>query len=198
MFSFDHRQSRIKWTRDLFPQRNPAKYLVQLIFPGVLAVSCLTSLYAVRVMSFSQAHVENSSDSNAFSSRELPGFIHQHNSRRLFRFGIYVSAQTEKYADTLKRAVAVRKWVRDQQSDKPEAWQKPYLDDSEDPEQLLREQRAGFHSACRRFSYILAGSLLSVGLDARVVSLAEDFSDSARSHTLVEVWIAGAQQMGAA
>ena len=63
-------------------------------------------------------------------------------------------------------------------------------EDSVDPEVLLAQQRRGVPGACRRFAYVYLGSLLSAGLNARVVSWDTSFYDrETRGHTLVEVWI---------
>ena len=85
--------------------------------------------------------------------------------------------------------MAIRQWVRNQQSDDPRDWLGPYPEDTEEPKKLLEEQRNGVHSACRRLAYIFSGALLSFGFDSRVVNVSEDFRRDGRTHTLVEVRI---------
>jgi Transglutaminase-like superfamily len=59
------------------------------------------------------------------------------------------------------------------------------------PDILLAQQRRGVPGSCRRFAYVYLGSLLSAGLNARVVNWNSSFYDrtSRGGHTLVEVWI---------
>jgi hypothetical protein len=164
--------------------------LLKAFLSGALSVICFL---VFTNMAFTRADVQNTSDLKAFSTRELPGFVHQRQdseSLKEFRQFINFHLREEKHSP-LETAIAVRKWVRDQQSDSPDAWRAPYLDDSEDPKRLLEELHHGFRSACRRLSYILVGSLLSVGLEARVVYVGENFKDSGLNHTMVEVWIDG-------
>jgi hypothetical protein len=62
--------------------------------------------------------------------------------------------------------------------------------DHEDPHRLLREQRSGLPGACRRFSYILLGALLSAGFDARLLFFASSpYRRQVFLHAIVEVWI---------
>jgi hypothetical protein len=64
------------------------------------------------------------------------------------------------------------------------------VDNTEDPNEYLNQQRKGIRSACRRFSYLLTGALLSQGVNARVVSIAADFDrDSLLVHNVVEAWV---------
>ena len=64
------------------------------------------------------------------------------------------------------------------------------VDNTEEPEKYLEQQRRRVPSACRRFSYSLTGALLSVGINARVVSATETLNPSAGlTHNLVEVWV---------
>jgi len=57
-----------------------------------------------------------------------------------------------------------------------------------DPGILLEQQHAITPGACRRFGYILAGALVSVGIPARLVSLQAFFTDGL-GHIMVEAWI---------
>ena len=168
-------------------QRGLLVAVLVCLLAGTVATFCTASL---STFTFTKAFVQNTSDRNAFSTKRPPGFINQKvDSKRLNNFRKYVSAHTGKSPGSLDKAISLRRWARDQQSDNPEAWLPPYLDDSEDPESLLGQQRQGYHSACRRFSYILTGALLSEGFDARVVYASEDFLKNGQHHTLVEVWI---------
>ncbi|HEY2119932.1 MAG TPA: transglutaminase domain-containing protein [Candidatus Acidoferrum sp.] len=64
------------------------------------------------------------------------------------------------------------------------------IDNTEEPEKYLEQQRRGLRSACRRFSYILCGTLLSAGINARVVSLGSSLNPSTgKTHNVVEVWV---------
>ncbi len=163
--------------------------IVGIVLFTALSLRCLIGLCH---LTFCRACVHNSTDQKDFITRDLPGFIHQRpESPRLLDFRKYIVPLISESTDQLAKVIIVRRWVRDQQSDSPEAWRKPYVDDSEDPHRLLQEQRQGAHGACRRFAYILAGSLVSIGLEARLVHIAETFRDSGRNHTLVEVWIDG-------
>jgi hypothetical protein len=89
----------------------------------------------------------------------------------------------------LEKAVAVRQWCRAQQSG---TWD-VNDDSSSDPLLLLDRQRQGIPGTCRRFAWVLAGSLEAIGLDARVVSacgvLFDSSYGSSHRHALVEVWI---------
>jgi hypothetical protein len=162
---------------------------------GTLVSICLAAIAAIAAhalfnMTFIRAEVMNAYDLQAFRARELPGFIHQReDSLPLQDLRKRIAPLIRPPMSELDKVVVVRKWVRDQQSDKPGDWQPPYVDDTENPQRLLEEQRQGFHGACRRFSYILSGALLSIGLDARIVHAATDFRRFGRNHTLVEVWI---------
>jgi hypothetical protein len=92
--------------------------------------------------------------------------------------------------DSLTKVVAIRKWVREQEEDAQYYDARGALvDDTEEPERLLDEQKRGVRSACRRFSYILVGALLSIGEDARIIAVTGDIHRSALEHELVEVWI---------
>jgi hypothetical protein len=61
------------------------------------------------------------------------------------------------------------------------------VDNTEDPEEYLNQQKKGIRSACRRFSYILTGALLSQGINARVVPIVADFDGL--NHNIVEAWV---------
>ena len=152
-----------------------------------LAGTC--SLFLVTRLTFIRANVQNVFDPCAFTAHNLDGFIHQSwNSPSLLRFRELVKAIPPSPAHSLQTAVAVRKWVRAQQPDSERCWY-PHRRETEDPETLLAQQSRGVPGACRRFSYILTGALLSVGLDARVVVFGKSFDQrSERSHTAVEVW----------
>jgi hypothetical protein len=58
-----------------------------------------------------------------------------------------------------------------------------------DPDLLLRDQRTRKPGACRRFAWVLTGALNSVGIDARIVVMANGFDDVSTTHVLTEAWI---------
>jgi len=94
------------------------------------------------------------------------------------------------YPDSLSKAIAIRRWVRQQQAQDEHVWLPPFRRNHENPHRLLEEQRKGVPGACRRFSYILLGALLSAGFDARIACFTSSLHRSGvRSHVTVEVWI---------
>jgi transglutaminase superfamily protein len=164
--------------------------LVAIAF-ALLAVACI---YLISRMAMVKARVYNSADPSLFAARKLPGSVQQNrNSEALIRFRANLrDVLREQYADSLAEAVAIRQWVRRQQSQDPSMWLTPCLVNHEDPNRLLEEQREGVPGSCRRFSYILLGALLSAGFDARVVGFTNHlFSPGTerRSHVVVEAWI---------
>ena len=80
-----------------------------------------------------------------------------------------------------EETVAIRRWVRRQQPQDEYMWLPPFRKNHENPHRLLEEQRNGIPGACRRFSYILLGALLSAGFDARIASL-DELAHSGRVH----------------
>jgi hypothetical protein len=124
--------------------------------------------------------------------RELPGFIYQNrNSEALARFRQRLGdVLTVEYPDSLSKVIAIRRWVRHQQSQDEKVWLTPARLNHEDPHRLLEEQKEGIPGSCRRFSYILLGALLSAGFDARIVGFANSLSRRGRQrHAAVEVWL---------
>jgi hypothetical protein len=149
-----------------------------------------TSVFFLHKMTFVRTEVSNTPTLAEFRSRELPGFVHQsQNSPALREFRKRIEPLIHKVSGDLPTVVAIRQWVRNQQSDDPRDWLGPYAEDTEEPQKLVDEQRNGIHSACRRLAYIFSGALLSFGFDSRIVNASEDFRRSGRTHTLVEVWI---------
>lgn len=139
-----------------------------------------------------KAKVHDSSNPLAFSARQLPEFIPQDRaSKSLAEFRRNLDdVLSVEYADSLAKAVAIRQWVRRQQSQEDAIWSTPVKVDHEDPHRLLEEQRNGIPGSCRRFCYILTGALLSAGFDARIVSFSSSlFRRGARRHVVVEVLI---------
>ncbi len=154
-------------------------------------MSCI-SLCLLWTLIVIKARVFNSKDPLNFMARKVPGFRHQNpSSDALIRFRENINdLLTVDYPDSLSKAVAIRHWVRAQQPQDKAAWVTENAIDHEDPHRLLREQRAGMPSACRRFSYILLGALLSAGFDARFLFFASRlFRRGVRFHAVVEVWI---------
>jgi Transglutaminase-like superfamily len=149
-------------------------------------------VYLLSQMVVVKAKVHESCDPLEFSARRLPEFVQQNRSSKAlveFRrhFGDILSVE---YPDSLSKAVAIRHWVRRQQSQDRRIWSKPAKAPHEDPRRLLEEQRSGIPGSCRRFCYILTGALLSAGFDARVVSFTGSlFRRGAGRHVVVEVLI---------
>ncbi len=166
-----------------FPVREFASMLV-------LAVVILLCGYRLTRITFSKSRVENLADAKAFTARHLPGFIAQDfHSPRMRALRILIAPVIRTSKTSLEKAIALRKWARNLQNNDPVVWSAPFTDDTEDPYRLLAEQKAGFHGACRRFSYILTSALLASGIEARLVHVAENFQDGGVNHTLVEAWI---------
>lgn len=157
----------------------------------------LTTIFAMSVSFLSRvilikARVYSSEDRLMFSLREVPGFCHQDRaSDALVQFRHHLDdLLSVEYPDSLSRAVAIRHWVRCQQPQDAAAWVTERAVDSEDPHHLLRQQRSGVPGACRRFSYILLGALLSAGFDARLLFFASSpYRRQVILHAIVEVWI---------
>jgi hypothetical protein len=147
------------------------------------------SLAFVKRLTFTRAPVQNVSDPEVFTAPAMAGFIHQsRNNPSLLRFRGLLENVLPSRTNSLQRAIVLRKWVRARQPDSERCWY-PRQRETEDPEELLAQQSRGVPGACRRFSYILTGALVSVGLNARVVVFGKSFDQrSERSHTAVEVW----------
>jgi len=169
----------------------------QLAVVGVfLSVVCLTSLGLLSRMILVKANVYNSTGPVVLSEREVPGFVHQdRHSKSLLEFRHHIEEILQvNGVDSLSKVVALRHWVRCQQSEAKAAWVTERAIDHEDPHLLLRELRAGEPGACRRFSYTLLGAVLSAGFDARFVVFASTLRRRrALFHAVVEVWI---EEMG--
>jgi hypothetical protein len=149
-------------------------------------------VYFLSQMVVVRAKVYDSLDPLEFSARRLPEFVQQNrSSKSLVEFrGHLDDILSLEYPDSLSKAVAIRHWVRRQQSQDQSVWSRPVTVNHEDPHRLLQEQRRGIPGSCRRFCYILAGALLSAGLDARIVSFTSSLSRRrARRHVVVEVLI---------
>jgi len=153
----------------------------------LLTCACL---YVLSQIVAARLSVSNASDPAVFTSHELAGFVRQsRDAASLIEFRKYLDGVIEEDCSDLARAVAIRRWVRRQQSQEKSVWL-PTRVNHENPRRLLEEQRRGIPGACRRFAYVLTGALLSVGLDARVVNFSSSLSRiGARRHDVVEVWI---------
>jgi hypothetical protein len=92
---------------------------------------------------------------------------------------------------TVDTIAALRHWARTQQPSDRQLWNFPRDADpgDVDPGILLEQQHSLMPGACRRFAYILAGALVSVGIPARLVSLQAFFTDGS-GHVMVEAWVA--------
>jgi len=140
--------------------------------------------------------VHDLSDPKMFEQAELPGFIQQSpNAPQLLDFRRHTAPLVVNANDLIAQIIVIQHWVRAQESDKqfyrqPGQQPVPTIDNTEEPERYLEQQRQGVRSACRRFSYILTGALLSLGINARVVSVSDSLNSSTvLAHNLVEVWI---------
>lgn len=112
------------------------------------------------------------------------------NAPGLIRFRAQIAPLLKPGWGTLNKIAVVRHWARIQQPDDRRVWNFPPWADSGDvdPEILLQQQRASKPGACRRFGYVLAGALLSIGIPARLVSLQPSFRDGF-GHIMVEAWV---------
>jgi Transglutaminase-like superfamily len=162
------------------------------LIASVLIIFACVCIYFVSQMVVVKAKVYNSPDRLVFSARSLPDFVQQNRtSESLGQFRSYLDdILSLEYPDSLSKAVAIRQWVRRQQSQDKSVWSPPVRVNHEDPHRLLEEQRKGIPGSCRRFSYILTGALLSAGFDARVVSFTNSLlRRGVQRHVVVEVWI---------
>ena len=117
-------------------------------------------------------------------TRQNPGTI------GLLRFRERVAPLLRPGWKTVDKVVALRHWARSQQSSDRKLWRfSPDADSGDvDPGILLEQQHALTPGACRRFGYVLAGALVSVGIPARLVSLQAFFTDGS-GHIMVEAWV---------
>ena len=168
-----------------------ASHHLALIATALIVFACVC-IYFLSQMVVVKAKVHDSVDPLEFSARRLPEFVQQNrNSKSLVEFRGYLDALLSlEYPDSLSKAVAIRHWVRRQQSQDERVWSTTVKVNHEDPRRLLEEQRSGIPGSCRRFCYILTGALLSAGFDARVVSFTSALSRrGVRRHVVVEVLI---------
>jgi len=181
------------YLRTLLARENEGMNSHQLAIAGVcITAVCLTSFALLSTMILVKANVYNSTESVLFSKREVPGFVHQdRRSVPLLQFRQHIEEILRvDNVDGLSKVVALRHWVRCQQSEAKAAWVTERAIDHEDPHVLLQELRAGEPGACRRFSYTLLGALLAAGFDARFVVFASRLRrHRALFHAVVEVWI---------
>ncbi len=158
----------------------------------VLFAICVACVYLLSQMVLVKARVYNAKDPVIFRARELRGFIEQDkNSEALARFGLHLDDVLKvHYPDSLSKVVAIRHWVRLQQSQERSVWLPPVRVNHEDPHQLFKEQQQGVPGSCRRFSYILLGALLSAGFRARVIGFVSTLDRrKVQEHAAVEVWL---------
>lgn len=158
----------------------------------VLFAICAACICLLSQMVLVKARVYNAKDPVIFRARELQGFTEQdRNSEPLARFGLYVNDILKvQYPDSLSKVVAIRHWVRLQQSQDGSVWSPPVRVNHEDPHQLVKEQKQGVPGSCRRFSYILLGALLSAGFRARIVGFVSTLNRrNVKQHAAVEVWL---------
>ena len=159
---------------------------------ALLSAVCVTSLGLLSRMILVKANVYNFTDSLVLRKREVPGFVYQdRHSSSLFQFRQHIDEVLQvNDVDSLSKVVALRHWVRCQQSEAKAAWVTERAVDHEDPHLLLQELRSGEPGACRRFAYILLGAVLSAGFDARFVVFASRLRRRrVLFHAVVEVWI---------
>jgi hypothetical protein len=156
----------------------------------LVAASCFSQL---NHLSLIRTIVYKISDAAIFEEAALPGFIQQSaDAPKLVDFRRHIAPLIVQTKDDTADIVFIQHWVRGQENDQQfYSARGPMLDDTEDPQEYLDQQHKGRRSACRRFSFILCGALLSAGINARFVSLAEGLDRSTSlNHDLVEVWVA--------
>jgi hypothetical protein len=159
---------------------------------AALTVLCCICLRLLSQIIMVKARIVNTSSPSIFSARKLPGFIEQsQGSEALGRFRRHLDqVLSVEYQNSLAKVVAIRCWVRRQQSQDRLVWLTPAGVTHEDPHRLLKEIREGLPGSCRRFSYILLGALLSAGFDARIVGFTNSLNRrDSKQHLLVEVWL---------
>lgn len=169
--------------------RHAVQYHYFALIATAPAIAACVCNYLLAQFVVVKSPVYNLPNPLALKSRILPNFVQQdRNSESLIQFRRNLDEVLRvDYPDSLSKAVAIRRWVRQQQARDKHVWMNVRRN-HENPHRLLEEQRKGVAGACRRFSYILLGALLSAGLDARIVC----FTSSLRrreSHVAVEVWI---------
>ena len=179
-------------TRTIMSLYSRRKLLVAILLI-LMAAGCF---FPLRHLSFIRTTVYNESDPTVFEAPVLPGFIQQDpDAPKLVAFRRHIAPLVTDTDDEISKMVAIQHWVRGQENDeqfyaKPGQAPRPMVDGTEEPEKYLEMQRRGIPSACRRFSYILTGALLSASINARVVSVSETLDPSSGlSHNLVEVWV---------
>lgn len=183
--------ARVHWRmlahlRHAFRAHHLAIVALSSILLAWICVHLLSQIVAVK------AKVYETADPLHFHARRMPDFVQQNrSSRSLVEFRSHLEDILRlEYPDSLSKAVAIRQWVRRQQSQDDKVWLTPVTVNHEDPHRLLREQRSDIPGSCRRFCYILTGALLSAGFDARVVGFSSSLSRRrARRHVVVEVLI---------
>jgi hypothetical protein len=106
-------------------------FLSGMILSAGVGLICFSSF---RNLAFKRTYVENTRDRKSFTTRELPGFVYQRKDSEAliyFRQTIAPGFHLNEEMNALAKVIAVRKWVRDLQSDKSEDWQGVYTEDSE-------------------------------------------------------------------
>jgi hypothetical protein len=169
---------------------------------GTLAIAVAMLVLAsvsgleLRRLGFARTKVCNVSDRRVIDASELPGFVRQTSTAPgLLQFRKRTAPVVAGTTDDISKVIALLHWVRRQEDDeqfygKPGVAPQRMIDDTEDPEKYLDEQKKGLRSACRRFAYILTGALLAEGLNARFVALSEGFNlPTSKTHYVVEVWV---------
>ena len=143
----------------------------------------------VHRLSWWRCTVVNTNDANLINERG-GGPRQNPSTLGLLRFRKHIAPLLRPDWKTIDTIAALRHWARTQQSSNRELWIFPPNAESGDvdPGILLEQQHALMPGACRRFSYVLAGALVSVGIPARVVSLQAFFSDGL-GHIMVEAWV---------
>jgi len=133
--------------------------------------------------------VENTSDARLINDRGA-GPRQDPKTIGLLQFRRHITPLLKPDWTTVDTIAALRHWTRSQQSSDPQLWRfQPAADSGDvDPGILLEQQHALTPGACRRFGYILAGALVSVGIPARLVSLQAFFTDGL-GHIMVEAWV---------
>lgn len=160
---------------------------------GFLTLLCISGMFLLiryaRSFSCSRCTVVNTSEMQLIESRGN-GIRQDPGVPGLVRFRSHISGLLRPGAPTVETIATLMHWARNQQSQDPRLWQfDPSVDSGDvDPGVLLEQQSKLTPGACRRFSYVLAGALLSAGTPARVVALQAYLGDGL-GHIMVEAWL---------
>ncbi|WP_028582141.1 transglutaminase domain-containing protein [Desulfogranum japonicum] len=158
------------------------------IFTAILIIHFF--LTALSALSFTTSIVYNTDKVARFTSHPISNSSHRAVDPEFYRMIEELNFNNRKIGQNdIEFLSRIRHWCRLQQGEfNPVKWQ-VIGKESDDPKELLINQRNSTPGACRRFAYILSGVLYSLGYDSRIVHIASTFSDLDFNHTLVEVYV---------